>query len=309
MELTPLSGGVSCDVWKVAAADATFVAKRALPQLRTEAEWLAPVERAESEVRWLECAAAIVHQAVPQVLAQSPAEHLFVMNYLDPAAHPVWKDELIAGRIDPRFAASLGEVLAAIHSATAGDSAIAKRFQTEPLFYALRIEPFLLYVADRDPELAPRLRKIASDLGAARIALVHGDVSPKNILVGPKGPVLLDAECAVFGDPAFDLAFCLTHILLKAVWLADRRAALMAAARALAGTYLQAVSWEDPQGLNRRAASLIAALLLARVDGKSPAPYLEGANRDTVRRGARMALAKGELTLKSLFADWPDLTS
>jgi aminoglycoside phosphotransferase (APT) family kinase protein len=259
-------------------------------------------------VRWLKCAAAIVPDAVPQVLAQSDSEHLFVMAYLDPIDHPVWKDELIAGRVDPRFAASLGEVLAAIHSATAGNQEIAEQFRTEPLFHALRIEPFLLYVADHDPELAPRLRQIAAELGDANTALVHGDVSPKNILVGPSGPVLLDAECAVFGDPAFDLAFCLTHLLLKAVLLADRRAPLLAAARAWAGPYLQAVDWEDPQAVSRRTASLVAALLLARVDGKSPVPYLDEANRDTVRRAARAALSERELRLKSLFAAWQDHT-
>src|SRR3546814_15874158 len=91
------------------------------------------------------------------------------------------------------------------------------------MFRALRVDPFLLHVADRDAELAPVLRALADDLSARKIALVHGDVSPKNILVAADGPVFLDAECAVYGDPAFDLAFCTTHLLLKAVWLADAR--------------------------------------------------------------------------------------
>src|SRR3546814_3049456 len=84
------------------------------------------------------------------------------------------------------------------------------------MFRALRVDPFLLHVADRDAELAPVLRALADDLSARKIALVHGDVSPKNILVAADGPVFLDAECAVYGDPAFDLAFCTTHLLLKA---------------------------------------------------------------------------------------------
>src|SRR3546814_5894121 len=85
------------------------------------------------------------------------------------------------------------------------------------MFRALRVDPFLLYVARHDSELAPALTALADDLASRKSALVHGDVSPKNILVSASGPVFLDAECAVYGDPAFDLAFCTTHLLLKSV--------------------------------------------------------------------------------------------
>src|SRR3546814_19356137 len=91
------------------------------------------------------------------------------------------------------------------------------------MFRALRVDPFLLYVAEHDAELAPALRALPADLSARKIALVHGDVSPTNILVGPDGPVFLDAECAVYADPAFALAFCTPHLLLKAFGLGDSR--------------------------------------------------------------------------------------
>jgi 5-methylthioribose kinase len=303
--LAPLAGGVSCDVWRAEVGPTAFAVKRALPQLRTAAHWTAPVERAESEVRWLQRAGAVVPTAVPRVLAHDPARHLFAMNYLEPADHPVWKDELIAGRVSPAFAGEVGAVLAAIHAATAVDPLIGQEFQTGELFHALRIDPFLLHVARQDDEVAPRLRQLAADLGSTRIALVHGDVSPKNILVGPSGPVLLDAECAVYGDPAFDAAFCLTHLLLKAVWLTDHAAALMDSARAFAARYRAGIDWEDAAGLERRTAALVAALLLARVDGKSPATYLNEANRSHVRASARHALLAPDLTLTALLDDWP----
>ena len=104
--------------------------------------------------------------------------------------------------------------------------------------------------------------------------LVHGDVSPKNILVGPRGPVFVDAECAWFGDPAFDLAFCLNHLLLKCVHRPARTDAFLGAYRALADTYLAGVTWEPAAAVEARAATLLDGLLLARVDGKSPVEYL-----------------------------------
>ena len=120
------------------------------------------------------------------------------------------------------------------------------------------------------------------------LALVHGDVSPKNILVGAQGPVLLDAECAWWGDPAFDLAFCLNHLLLKCLWNAAATPAFLAAFETLCEVYLQGVNWEPRGRLEQRAAALLPGLLLARVDGKSPVEYIDDeAQREVVRRVAR----------------------
>lgn len=307
--MTPLSGGVSCDVWRVDTAAGPIAVKRALPKLRVQADWFAPVERAESEVRWLRRVGAFAPAIVPTIVAEVPEDHLFAMRFLDPAQYPVWKDELIAGRIDPGFAARVGEALVGIHAATANDPAIARDFDTGAMFHALRVEPFLLHVAQQDAAVAPRLRAIAADLEARHVALVHGDVSPKNILVGPGGPVVLDAECAVFGDPAFDLAFCTTHLLLKAVWLKAHAAMLTATAARMAKAYRAGITWEAADALMRRAGALTAALLLARVEGKSPAPYLtDAADRAEIRGRAKRLLTGSDADLYAgleiLIADW-----
>nr|WP_243451851.1 aminoglycoside phosphotransferase family protein [Sphingosinicella soli] len=308
-EMTALSGGVSCDVWRVDTAKGSFAVKRALPKLRVEADWFAPVERAESEVRWLRRVGALAPDIVPAILAEVPEAHLFAMGFLEPAQHPVWKDEMIAGRVDPAFAAKVGAALVGIHAATANDPAIARDFDTGALFHALRVEPFLLYVAQHHADVAQRLQTLADDLEARHVALVHGDVSPKNILVGPGGPVFLDAECAVYGDPAFDLAFCTTHLLLKAVWLKPNAARLTASAAAMAAAYRAGIDWEDADAFMQRAGALTAALLLARVDGKSPAPYLtDDADRIEIRSRAKALLAgpdaESGTDLEQIIAAW-----
>ena len=137
------------------------------------------------------------------------------------------------------------------------------------------------------------------------LALVHGDVSPKNILVGPLGPVLLDAECAWWGDPAFDIAFCLNHLLLKCVWTPSASADFMASFDALATAYLVGVDWEPREAIERRAAALLPGLLLARVDGKSPVEYIEtDAQRDLVRRVALALLKRPVASLDRVAAAW-----
>ena len=64
------------------------------------------------------------------------------------------------------------------------------------------------------------------------------------MLVGPGGPLLVDAECASWGDPAFDVAFCANHLLLKAVWRPELAAALRGAFDAFTSRYLVGVAWE-----------------------------------------------------------------
>jgi len=302
----PLTGGVSSDVLRVdTEGGRTFVVKRSIPRLRVKEEWLAPVERVAGEVRWLRLARSIEPRLAPEVLAEVPEAHVFMMAWLDPATHPVWKDEMAAGRVDPAFAAGVGRDIALIHARTAHSPDIAAAFDTYDFFFALRVSPFLLFTAERHPGVAPRLRALADDLGRRRTALMHGDVSPKNILVGPEGPVFLDAETTAYGDPAFDLAFCLTHLMLKTVWLRPHRHAAMACFEALRGAYAAGLTWEPPEGLSARAAALACALLLARVDGKSPAPYLtDPADKDFVRREAKALLAVADLDLDSLSDRW-----
>lgn len=297
--LVPLAGGVSCDVWKVETPDGPIVVKRPLAQLRVDAEWHAPIERGQSEVRWLRRARAVNTSIVPEVLAELPG-YGFAMRFLPGA--PVWKDELIAGRVDAAFAAAVGRSLAAVHSATANSAADRDAFATDAMFRALRIDPFLLYVAQKDAEVASALYALADDLASRKLALVHGDVSPKNILVGADGPVFLDAECAVYGDPAFDLAFCTTHLLLKALWLGDAR--LTEAATALVAAYRAGIDWEGADEMYHRAGKLTAALLLARVEGKSPAPYLTDLEQRRIVRDQARARLLAPQPVDTLVARW-----
>src|SRR5216684_5462768 len=55
-----LTGGVSSDIWKVAAGDRVFCVKRAMARLAVKEEWLAPVERNRYERLWYETASARV---------------------------------------------------------------------------------------------------------------------------------------------------------------------------------------------------------------------------------------------------------
>jgi aminoglycoside phosphotransferase (APT) family kinase protein len=302
---TRLAGGVSSDIWRVDLARGPVCVKRALPKLRVEQDWFAPVERNAYEAAWMRRAAAVAPEAVPQLLAQDEAAGILVMAYLDPIAHRLWKADLLAGHADPDVARAVGNRLARIHAATANDPEVAAAFATDAIFYDIRLEPYLVASARAHPDRADALYALVETTARTRRALVHGDVSPKNILIGPRGPIFLDAECAWYGDPAFDLAFCLNHLLLKCLWAPQAARAFLHCFEVLAKAYLAGVGWEPHGALERRTARLLPGLFLARVDGKSPVEYVTAdADRARVRRMARALLADPVERLDGVRAAW-----
>ncbi|MFQ5545264.1 MAG: phosphotransferase family protein [Acidiferrobacterales bacterium] len=303
--MTTLTGGVSSDIWRVDLVDGPICIKRALPKLKVAAQWQVPVERNAYEYAWMDTVSRIRPQAVPHLIGHDPESGLFAMAYLDPSEYPVWKSQLREGRADSGFAAQVGATLVVIHCATAGDGDIETRFASDAIFHAIRLEPYLIAASERHPDLAEPLRALVETTATTKCALVHGDVSPKNILVRHQDPVFLDAECAWYGDPAFDLAFCLNHFLLKCLWTPYAANEFLACFRVLADTYLTQVSWEPRHECEARAAHLLPGLFLARVDGKSPVEYLtDERDKDRVRKVARTLLREPTTQLEVICNTW-----
>jgi len=300
----PLEGGVSSDIWRVDLKAQSICVKSALSKLKVASDWYAPIERNAFEVRWMETANQIVPGSTPTVLASNEASGMFAMDYLEPAIFPNWKDELRVGRADPAFAAEIGRIIAKIHRDTANDPDVATRFQTDDIFHAIRLEPYLEATANARPEVSGPLMALSKTTASHKTALVHGDVSPKNILVGADGPKFLDAECAWYGDPAFDLAFCLNHLMLKCLWAPDFKEAFLTCFTSMSEAYF-ANAEAGLKDIERRTAHLLPGLFLGRVDGKSPVEYLTDTNdKNKVRRVATELLLNPVENLSDIQQAW-----
>ena len=301
-----LQGGVSSDIYRVdLPSGVTLCVKRALPKLKVTADWLAPISRNRWEAEWMRVAGAITPSAAPRILGEDRDAGCFAMEYFPPDRYPTWKVLLAAGTITTAEAARVGDTLGRIHAATADRNDVAARFATDDIFYDIRLEPYLVATGRARPRWAARLWELVETTRQTKRTLVHGDFSPKNILCGPAGPVIVDAECAWFGDPAFDLAFVLNHLLLKGAWHPQWKTRYVEAFHALCGAYLSHATWEPSDRLEARVAALLPALMLARIDGKSPVEYItESAIKEHVRAFASALLVFPVARLESVGERW-----
>ncbi len=299
----PLTGGVASDIAKVETDKGTYCAKFALAQLRVEAEWHAPVHRNAAEYAWLEFVHALLPNSAPKLYGRSATENGFIMEFLAGGDIRLWKSDLLQNGPRTGDAIKVAHALVTIHAASARPGFDSRQFQNQSDFYALRLEPYLDTLRTKHRDISDRFLALIESYESHAVALVHGDISPKNILLRGTDPIFLDAECATMGDPAFDIAFCLNHLLLKALHMPQHRRDLFKSARDFWSTYKQGVDWEDASVLEARVASLLPALFLARVDGKSPVEYLSDEAREAVRVLARPFIAKPLDALTPLFSE------
>jgi aminoglycoside phosphotransferase (APT) family kinase protein len=301
---TPLTDGVSSEIFRVDDGDDTFVVKRALPKLRVREDWTANVDRNRYEQMFIEYVARFLPRAVPSLRPGLKDRGYFAMEFLG-QEFISWKKLLLQGEARIEHGARAAAILGAIHARSAMDDAVASLFDTTTNFVQLRIDPYLLTTGRRHPDLQPLFREEAERLARTRLCLVHGDFSPKNIMISPSRLVLLDCEVAWFGDPAFDLAFLLTHLLLKGLYHAPRRLCLEEMCRAFWQRYVEEVDDAiDCASLEPRVTRLLLMLLLARIDGKSPVEYLTTQQADWVRQFTRSALLADCSTLSGLVGSW-----
>ena len=277
-----LGGGVSNIVLAVDGDGRRLVVKQALERLRVEQEWRADPRRAVTEARALQRAAGVLADSVPGV-ADVDEEACALVIERAPASWTDWKVRLLRGDVNPAVGEQVGRALGALHADTFNDPAVERTFAAWEDFEALRIRPYHGTVARHHPVLAPVLEAIVERMKGRRRCLVHGDCSPKNVLVGPDGIWLIDFEVAHHGDPTFDVAFLASHLMLKAVHQPAARARLRAALDAFLAGYRGAAGGADLLDAEPWLVRGTAALMLARVDGKSPVEYLQAEDGATVR--------------------------
>lgn len=282
-----LQGGVSNrTVWIKRATGEAWVLKQALEKLRVTVDWFSSPERIHHEalgLRWLN--QLLPAGSVPDFVFEDHEQHVLAMQAV-PEPHDNWKTLLLRGNVNPHHVEQFGTLLGTIHrSGDEHKAEVSRVFEDRTFFETLRLEPYYSYTATCAPEAAAFIESLIADTRQNRLTLVHGDYSPKNILVYRDRLILLDHEVINFGDPAFDLGFSMTHLLSKVHHVKASRQDFRAAVLFYWETYLktlQTVDWLEP--LEARAVRHTLACLLARVAGRSQLEYMDS-NEKQIQRG------------------------
>ncbi len=290
-QIRSLAGGVSNrTVLVTRASGEAWVIKQALDKLRVPVDWFSSPQRIHREaagLRWLTALAP--PGTLPGFVFEDHQRHLLAMQAV-PQPHANWKQVLLAGQLNPDHVRQFARLLATVHrKAYERRAEVAPAFADRSFFESLRLEPYYEYTAGQVPAAATFLSALVAETRATHLTLVHGDYSPKNILLYQDRLVLLDHEVIHFGDPAFDLGFSLAHLLSKAHHVVSLRAAFAAAAEDYWATYrreLGDLPWAE--ALEPRAVRHTLGCLLARVAGRSQLEYL----RDDERRRQRDAVTR-----------------
>lgn len=294
--ISRLAGGVSSRTMLVERPSGErWVVKQALSALRVHVEWLSSPARSAREAEGARALASILPAgSVPEVVFEDRERHLFVMTAVDALAQN-WKSLLLAGTVDTRHFAAAGDLLARIHRESAARSGeFAVSFEDTSYFESLRLEPYYEYTAREVPDAAAFLTALCNRTRSRRLALVHGDFSPKNLLVDKGRMVLLDHEVIHFGDPAFDLGFVFAHFLSKAHHLPARRQALVEGAAEFWQCYCSGAP--GVSGVEEHA----LGCLLARVAGRSQLEYLDAAERQRQRSACVKLMAAPPASITEL---------
>ncbi len=302
--LVPLTGGVSSEIYLVEDGSNKFVVKRALAKLKVKDDWFADVSRNASERNYLECVGQLLPGNVPRIIFSNSEAGYFGMEFLG-GGFASWKQLLLAGDCRREHAEMAGKILGEIHRRTRNDDSLRQKFDTTANFRQLRLEPYLLTTGARHPELQKYFAAEAARIEATRECLVHGDFSPKNILIRDDRMVLLDCEVAWYGDPVFDVAFLLNHFFLK--WL--RHAPLEVGMEKMTAIFWRqylASAQSASAAFSPRVLRLLPLLLLARVDGKSPVEYLDPTRQEFIRNFVATGLRQVRIELEPFVQSWAE---
>ena len=299
-EVEVLTGGVSNVVLAITTPSKKLVLKQALAELKVAEKWEADQRRAIVETNAIALFHKLSPDQVPELVFLDQQRFILILDRV-PVGSTVWKSDLLAGVINPDVAAALGTTLANWHNFGEKDKQARLQFMEDSLFDQLRIDPFYRFVAAKNKALKPAIDKLIAELEGDKTTIVHGDFSPKNIMVGMDEKVyILDFEVTHVGNPVFDLAFLLAHLLCKLFRTNEPLEEKML----IASEQRFISSYEEIRSISKSLSLHTALIALARVEGKSPVNYLDSAQQKKLVKYAKGILSAGkEIPIKKLFEE------
>ena len=278
IHIRKLEGGVSSDVYKVQTNSKTYCIKRSLPKLRVMKEWFADTKRLKYEYLWLKHCKKIIPNSIPNIYQFSTKQNFLILEYLSEKNYTTLKSKLLKKDIDIYVINKISKNLSKIHKESTGFFVKKKFINNSKNFYDLRLDAYFNEVGRVYPDLKKIIKNIIKNYKKYSSTLVHGDFSPKNILIFNKNIKYIDAETCNFGDPVFDVVYFCNHLLLKSIHIPDKKNKFIKSYENFFSTYLKSIKFSQRKNFIDRCIAMVPIMLLARIDGKSPVEYITKKN-------------------------------
>ena len=292
INVEPLKGGVSCEIYKVDTATNSYCIKKALKKLRVEKDWYADPIRSYYEYLWLKKTKKILPNSIPEVISYNRIKNYLIIEYLNMSKYSNLKEDLLKGKVDLNNLNKLTKKLLYIHK-NLKSHYNKKIFQSHNFnFIKLRINPYLLELNKTYPELKKYINETVKLLRNNQHTVIHADFTPKNILVSKNKQIILDAETANYGDPSFDIVSLINHLIIKLLFVNKNKKNFVLALKKIFNIYHSNVTWEEKQDIIKRSKTLLPLMILARVDGKSPVEYIKNNKEKNKLRRIALDLIK-----------------
>jgi hypothetical protein len=290
--VTTLEGGISSETLAVQLPTGSYVVKRALSQLRVEEEWRADPERIFAEGEALEWFNDLTPEYAPRPLAAVEKSWALLLP-MAPSPSPDLRRIILDSPLlfQEEAARTLGKILFEWHAADPG-KALGSRLDDITRLTDLRVDPFYRDMAGRWASHQKVIYALAEELLEVRTAVVHGDFTPKNVLILPDGGLwVIDSEVSHIGNPVIDTAAMVAHLLLKQV-LYRKDAHIHATLRRAQKAFLSELGPEScPSSLGGH----VGLFMAVRVAGRAQVPYLSEELRSAASQIARDLLEGASL--------------
>ena len=300
-----ITDGVSSDIYYIKTENnKEFCIKRALRKLAVKEDWFAPINRSNFEAEYFKECKKIIPSSFPKLLGHDSKKYILALEWFKPEQYSLWKKKLLNNKINVNDATQVSKILNKKHAFFFNKKNYEKKFSNDKTFHDIRIEPYILFTSQSYPEYKNKFLQAADNLMLNKKTLIHGDFSPKNILTGRNSAVILDAETACWGDPAFDLAFCNNHIILKSFLNPKIKNKYINLSKQFITNYIDNLNWDEKDLFTKRFFQLLPLLILARVDGKSPVEYFTEKEKVITRSFALEILNKNQCNINNFISTW-----
>jgi len=291
-----LAGGVSSEVYHVRTNKNNYCIKRSLKRLLVKKKWIANTNRIKFEYLWLKHCQNILKRNIPNTYEFNDKKKYIVMEYLKTSQYKTLKQLFFKRIININTIKLISKHLYKIHS-NSSNYKTKKIFEGNyKNFYDLRLDPYFNEVGRVYPKYKEYIKKINENYIKNSSTLVHGDFSPKNILVDKNKIIYLDAECCNFGDPVFDLVFFTNHLLIKSIFLRDKSQEFIKLYLSFYKEYLSNLSTKNFNSYIDRIIKMTPIMLLSRIDGKSPVEYIIKENIKNIIRKKSFLLLDSKIS-------------